>query len=154
MALPLKSLNYTLLSQTEAENNGTTTIRRRRWSDWTIRDIFKWGLLGLLILGLSVGFIVYRVKKSRDRWPEAGSDLACPQWPALHTLSDDRGKLETELLELYASTSFNKGSIAKLQGAVRIPTESYDDMGKVGEDPRWEIFKDFHAYLEKTFPLV
>jgi Gly-Xaa carboxypeptidase len=41
-----------------------------------------------------------------------------------------------------------------LQGAVKIPKESFDDMGQVGEDPRWNVFVDFHAYLEKTFPLV
>jgi Gly-Xaa carboxypeptidase len=41
-----------------------------------------------------------------------------------------------------------------MQGAVQIATESYDDMKLVGDDPRWDIFVDFHDYLEKTFPLV
>jgi len=41
-----------------------------------------------------------------------------------------------------------------MQGAVQIPTESFDDMKPVGEEPRFDIFADFHEYLEKTFPLV
>ena len=33
-------------------------------------------------------------------------------------------------------------------------TEAFDDMGPVGEEPRWEIFGEFHAYLDKKFPLM
>ena len=42
----------------------------------------------------------------------------------------------------------------RMQGAVRIPTESFDDMGPVGEDSRWDVFKEFHKYLVESFPLV
>jgi Gly-Xaa carboxypeptidase len=40
------------------------------------------------------------------------------------------------------------------QDAIRIPTEVYDEMGAPGEDERWEIFADFHAYLETAYPLT
>jgi hypothetical protein len=33
-------------------------------------------------------------------------------------------------------------------------TESYDGMGPVGEDPRWEVFGPFHDYLLGAFPLL
>ena len=36
----------------------------------------------------------------------------------------------------------------------RFRTESYDNMGPVGEDPRWEAFGAFHEYLLGAFPLV
>jgi Gly-Xaa carboxypeptidase len=52
------------------------------------------------------------------------------------------------------SDEFFDKSLKRMQGAVRIPTESFDDMGPVGEDPRWDVFKEFHAYLEESFPLV
>lgn len=52
------------------------------------------------------------------------------------------------------SDTFRNKSIERLSGAVQIPTESFDDMGKVGSDPRWDIFSPFADYLEKTFPLV
>ncbi|KIJ48196.1 hypothetical protein M422DRAFT_162929 [Sphaerobolus stellatus SS14] len=41
-----------------------------------------------------------------------------------------------------------------LGGAVREPTESYDDMGPIGEDSRWETFGRLHDYLLKAFPLI
>jgi len=44
--------------------------------------------------------------------------------------------------------------VERLAGAIGIPTESFDDMGPVGEDPRWDIFQDFHEYLAKTYPNV
>jgi hypothetical protein len=27
-------------------------------------------------------------------------------------------------------------------------------MGNIGEDPAWEVFEEFHAYLYGAFPLV
>lgn len=33
-------------------------------------------------------------------------------------------------------------------------TQSFDRMGPVGQDPRWEAFGPFHDYLLKAFPLV
>lgn len=33
-------------------------------------------------------------------------------------------------------------------------TVSYDCMGSVGEDERWDIFGELHDYLYTTFPRV
>lgn len=33
-------------------------------------------------------------------------------------------------------------------------TETFDDIGKVGEDPRWNTLLDLHKYIDKRFPLV
>lgn len=52
------------------------------------------------------------------------------------------------------SVTFFNESISRLSGAVQIPTESFDDMGDVTVDPRWDIFKSFASYLEKSFPGV
>lgn len=30
----------------------------------------------------------------------------------------------------------------------------FDDLAPPGEDSRWDIFADFHEYLERRFPLV
>ncbi|TNY18491.1 hypothetical protein DMC30DRAFT_51975 [Rhodotorula diobovata] len=49
--------------------------------------------------------------------------------------------------------AYKQRAIERLQGAVRIPTESYDDMAGP-EDPRFDIMGDLHGYLEKTFPRV
>ena len=63
-------------------------------------------------------------------------------------------KLEKEVLDEISSEGFFDKSLKRMQGAVQIPTESFDDMGKVGDDDRWDIFHVFHKYLNETFPLV
>lgn len=54
--------------------------------------------------------------------------------------------------ELLSSSGFEKESIKRLSGAVQVPTMSFDDMGEIGVDKRWDIFYEFGKYLEKTFP--
>ncbi|KAH7361757.1 carboxypeptidase S [Plectosphaerella cucumerina] len=53
-----------------------------------------------------------------------------------------------------ASAEYRNASIARLAGAIRIPTVAYDGMGPVGEDPRWDVFDEFADYLRQTFPRV
>lgn len=53
-----------------------------------------------------------------------------------------------------SSAAFRNASVRRLSGAVRVKTESFDDLGPIGEDPRWDVFYDFHRYLEETFPLM
>ncbi|KAJ7449583.1 hypothetical protein FB451DRAFT_748797 [Mycena latifolia] len=63
-----------------------------------------------------------------------------------------------ELLEtigdLIGTADFKTQTINWLAGAVQVPTEVFDAMPAVGQDPRWEVFATFHDYLEKSFPLV
>lgn len=59
---------------------------------------------------------------------------------------------------------FRNGLIEKLLGAVRYPTEIYDEMIHPEEaasldelykaEPKWKVFEKFQKYLEKTFPQV
>ncbi|KAL9105498.1 MAG: hypothetical protein Q9227_009328 [Pyrenula ochraceoflavens] len=59
-----------------------------------------------------------------------------------------------DLEEYLESADYVNKSVARLTGAVQIPTQSFDDMGPIGEDKRWDIFYELEAYLEKTYPLV
>ena len=72
----------------------------------------------------------------------------------------------------FASSEFRLKAYESLGGAVRVPyvspclihrvlimiildrTVMYDDLLPPGQDDRWDIFADFHAYLEQRFPLV
>ncbi|ORY77565.1 vacuole protein [Leucosporidium creatinivorum] len=46
-------------------------------------------------------------------------------------------------------------AVERLRGAVRIPTESYDNMNPdPSKEPRFEILTKLHDYLEETFPLL
>ncbi|KAF8849205.1 Gly-Xaa carboxypeptidase [Acephala macrosclerotiorum] len=56
--------------------------------------------------------------------------------------------------ELFESPEFRDAIAQRLSGAVKIPTQTYDGMGRIGEDTRWEVFYGFAKYLEKTFPRV
>jgi Gly-Xaa carboxypeptidase len=67
-------------------------------------------------------------------------------------LPDD--ELSKTLDRTLKSQEYIRRCADRLSGAVRIATESFDDMGPVGVDPRWNIFQEFHDYLEKTYPLM
>ncbi|KAK4687749.1 Gly-Xaa carboxypeptidase, partial [Tremellales sp. Uapishka_1] len=45
-------------------------------------------------------------------------------------------------------------SIDLFSQSVQIPTESFDDNGEPGDDPRWDTFIDFQGWLKRTFPLA
>ncbi|KAL1943109.1 hypothetical protein VTO73DRAFT_4780 [Trametes versicolor] len=83
--------------------------------------------------------------------PTAHSDV-CPQpeslFPTRH--SDLSAGLEAS----FADETYKKKAYGSLIGAIQIPTESYDDLGPVGEDPRWKTFDTLHEYLETTYPKV
>ena len=72
--------------------------------------------------------------------------------PKMKTLPDD--DLTRELSRALESKDFLRLSAERLSGAVQVPTESFDDMGPVGEDPRWDVFSEFHEFLELAFPRV
>ncbi|RMZ75592.1 hypothetical protein DV737_g5201, partial [Chaetothyriales sp. CBS 132003] len=74
----------------------------------------------------------------------------CPQVPAL--LPSAQTPALIDLDEYVQSEKFLNISVARLSGAVQIPTESFDDLGPIGEDKRWEIMYEFAAYLKETFP--
>lgn len=55
---------------------------------------------------------------------------------------------------LFKSDDFRKLSVERLAGAVQIPTVTYQDMGKLGEDKRWDAHYKLEDYFKKTFPLL
>ncbi|KAI0793902.1 carboxypeptidase S [Fomes fomentarius] len=63
-------------------------------------------------------------------------------------------ELWNSLGETFGTDRFQARAVEWLGGAVRVPTQSYDKMLPVGEDPRWDVFGPFHDYLLKAFPLV
>ncbi|KAI0367043.1 Zn-dependent exopeptidase [Pilatotrama ljubarskyi] len=62
--------------------------------------------------------------------------------------------LDEDLNRMFAEEAFKLKAYEAFGGALRIPTESYEDMGPVGNDSRWDIFGELHGYLQKTFPRV
>jgi Gly-Xaa carboxypeptidase len=76
----------------------------------------------------------------------------CPQVPPL--VPQHASRHLSAMDEYLKSKEFRNESITRLSGAVQIPTMSFDDMGSIGEDKRWDIFYDFASYLKEIFPLT
>ena len=78
-------------------------------------------------------------------------EAQCPQVEPLRPKGSDALARMDAYLE---SSQFRNETIVRMAGAIQVPSESFDDLGPVGEDPRWDIMYDMAAYLDKTFPLV
>ncbi|PFH51903.1 hypothetical protein AMATHDRAFT_74599 [Amanita thiersii Skay4041] len=76
----------------------------------------------------------------------------CPQADIL--LPERNKDLWDNLTGTIGTDDFKARAVNWLAGAVRVPTESFDNMQPVGSDPRWEKFAKFHGYLLEAFPLV
>ncbi|OBZ74255.1 Carboxypeptidase S [Grifola frondosa] len=81
--------------------------------------------------------------------PSRNSD-ACPQVGPLKP--SNHSQLASELDALYSTDTIKLAAYVILGSAVQIPTESYDDLAPVGQDPRWGVFSMLHQFLESTFP--
>ncbi|KAJ4371275.1 hypothetical protein N0V83_004492 [Neocucurbitaria cava] len=102
------------------------------------------------------GCLRYFIDITATRWylgpSEPASKARCAQVEPLHPV---RKTKELENVESYLkSETFRDIEVGRLSEAVQIPTQSFDDMGDVGSDPRWDIFYSFADYLSKTYPLV
>lgn len=117
----------------------------------------RWKSVGTLLLHAIAFAVILRTSYEVYQRLNAGEDPStsmakCPQVeplvPGLQTseLSD--------MEEYLKSDKFRNETIERMAGAIRIPTQSYDDLGPVGEDPRWDGLYDFADYLKSTFPLV
>lgn len=80
-----------------------------------------------------------------------GSDYRCEQYAALQPNSSAQ---VLEVFNAIGGEDYRRTSANLLAGAVKIATVSYDDMGSVGDDTRWEIFADLALYYKRSFPRV
>lgn len=76
----------------------------------------------------------------------------CTQVAALFPIAKTPELVDMD--NLLASQKFENQSITHLAEAVKIPTMSFDDLGPIGKDKRWDVMYDFAFYLKQTFPLV
>lgn len=132
-----------------ARDSTSTPLRRSGWPRiWT-------GLALLLLLRLcwTVSFLDAYFPLTRPRHSDASHAAdqcrqADPLFPSRKTAALD------SMDEYLASAQFLNASVPRVAGAVQIPTPSFDGMGPVGEDARWDVMYDLALYLQRTFPLV
>ncbi|KAI0060656.1 carboxypeptidase S [Artomyces pyxidatus] len=95
---------------------------------------------------------IYKTMVSRTTSHGGESAALCPQEDPI--APSKHGKLSNQLDSKFSDEEYQLWAYEGLGGAVRIPTETYDDIGPPGEDPRWDSRLLLHEYLEKRFPLV
>jgi Gly-Xaa carboxypeptidase len=96
-----------------------------------------------------LGFVERLVPASLQREVDFKAGCAQPD-PLLP--SKDAGL--DKVYDHITSGAFRNATVRRLSGAVQVKTESFDDLGPVGEDLRWDVFYAFHDFLEKAFPLI
>jgi Gly-Xaa carboxypeptidase len=108
-------------------------------------------LILLIFLSTHISYSQWRRNPSLNMDRYAPSSV-CEQVDPL--LPRNISKPIDDIFDYQRTEKFRNESIARLSGAVQIPSMSFDDLGTIGEDPRWDIFYKFAAYLEETFPLI
>jgi Gly-Xaa carboxypeptidase len=109
---------------------------------------------GLLIVAFCFLLRDYITVLSPPQW-DLGTTKPEPRCPQVASLFPSKSSKELDDTKAYLeSDAFKSVAIERLSGAVQIATQSYDDMGTIGEDGRWDVFYKFADYLQETFPLV
>lgn len=130
------------------------TIRRAIASN--VKGNLPFTLVWLCVLGVILHFSgvldpVEDTSNGGHHHHHPGKAYGCQQLDPLFPSSTE--KLD-EAFEFLSSESFRNASILRHSGAVQLATESFDDMGEIGEDTRWDVFYPFAEYLAATFPKV
>jgi hypothetical protein len=140
-----------------------------------VRRLLRWAVLaavvaqGLLVLHPSVGTTVADgVRRGCHSLASVGHAAAGHKYELVPPFNKDKDsdlckqedplepehELYKKLGHVFGTPEFRQRAIDLHSGAVQIPTESFDKMGAIGEDKRWEAFGPFHDYLLKAFPQV
>ncbi|KAJ5088842.1 hypothetical protein N7456_012458 [Penicillium angulare] len=69
-------------------------------------------------------------------------------------LSPRNREVEAYIRDTVNTREYHQEIINKLSGIIQIPSESYDDLGRIGEDERWNVFFQIEDYLKTTYPTV
>ncbi|OJD16423.1 hypothetical protein AJ78_03410 [Emergomyces pasteurianus Ep9510] len=75
----------------------------------------------------------------------------CQQSPKLSPKNENVERFVRDKVE---SPAYQKEIISKLTGIIQIPSESYDDLGVIGKDKRWEVFFKVENYIKAKYPNV
>lgn len=86
-----------------------------------------------------------------DQYAAGSQAGVCPQVPKL---SPQNRRVEQFIRNEVESPDYQKRIIETLSGIIQIPSESYDDLGLIGEDDRWDIFYKIEGYIKDKYPTV
>ena len=76
--------------------------------------------------------------------------FTCDLPPALDPAGDGLLSAKT----LFSTDEALERQVERHQAIVRVPSVSYDNLGEIGEDPRWNIFYELLPTLEASYPTM
>ncbi|OBT69994.1 hypothetical protein VE03_00642 [Pseudogymnoascus sp. 23342-1-I1] len=121
---------------------------------------------GAIIIGLVAAFITVLNTSPRSfiterlgglgsaslgKYASRNQSGVCQQTPKLFPKNTNIDQFIRAKVE---SSEYHKEIINKLTGIIRIPSESYDDLGPIGEDDRWDIFYQIENYIKAKYPAL
>jgi hypothetical protein len=116
----------------------------------------RWSLMSAIVFSVACFYLFSTFSaplSSSCRVRKVDSDTEmCPQANPL--VPRKNASLWKNLTAQYTTDSSLARAVAQLSTAVKVPTETFDAMGPVGVDPRWESRDSFIDHLENAFPLV
>ncbi|KAJ2915488.1 hypothetical protein MD484_g4928, partial [Candolleomyces efflorescens] len=144
--MPVKERNR----KKQARSSKRSPVDDKPW--WTSPSIdVNWKAVNQLLVFLSaLGLACFTWLAWGSAAPQDVSSChqTTPLVPSRNVVLWDQSILKIE------KPGFKEHAIESLQKAVRIRTDAFDNMGNVGEDPRWDVFHQFYSYLKDRFPLV
>ncbi|KAK6203427.1 uncharacterized protein RJT21DRAFT_119583 [Scheffersomyces amazonensis] len=94
-------------------------------------------------------FNILRIELSSS----SSSEALCPLFEPIAPVS--YLKDNSTVLTILHDEDYKQGSIKKLSGAIQVDTQIFDNQPNVPDAPEvWAKFKNFHKYLEETFPII
>lgn len=81
-----------------------------------------------------------------------GSHAGVCQQPS--KLSPKNTEVEKFIHDKVESEDYHEEIIDKLTGIIQIPSESYDELGPIGIDARWNIFYKMEDYIKSKYPTI
>jgi Gly-Xaa carboxypeptidase len=107
-------------------------------------------VIGLLSAFLSLKFWIIE-RPGVTKYTAGNQSGVCQQVPKL---SPKNKEVEAFIRDKVESPEYQKEIINKLSGIIRIPSESYDDLGPIGQDHRWDVFYKVEEYIKAAYPTV
>lgn len=124
----------------------------------TIRGVIVVGLIAAFLMVLDsprrsslAERLMCSGTSSHSKYLPGNKSGICWQNPKLHPKDTNMDNFIRAKVE---SPEYHKEIISKLSGIIQIPSESYDDLGAVGEDDRWNTFYQIEDYIKAKYSRV
>ncbi|WBW70926.1 vacuolar carboxypeptidase [Schizosaccharomyces osmophilus] len=122
------------------------------------RKILNWLVtIGLFFLATVAFFVIFGFPVQKMAFKENENVTSLCYQPSALVSSTNEPFLETQDVscsDFINTAQFHNESLERYQKVLRVPTISYDNLGHVGEDERWNIFGDLHDVFRDIYPNI